>query len=127
MIKCTESKCTFETSRPDSLLRHQRLKHGLHRKDFKAVRNTLADGGKWTWCGKTFTVKSESIHSVGFGFSSISPSNLGQISKSGTVLKSWECVDFKTVPDFGIWPRFDREIEEKPDPTLQIGFNFAVD
>ena len=34
------------------------------------------------------TVKSESIHSVGFGFSSISPSNLGQISKSGTVLKS---------------------------------------
>ena len=34
------------------------------------------------------TVKSESIHSVGSGFSSISPSNLGQISKSGTVLKS---------------------------------------
>ena len=61
MIKCTESGCTFETSRPDSLLRHQRLKHGLHRKDFKAVRNTLADGGKWTCskCGKTFTSNSE--------------------------------------------------------------------
>ena len=34
---------------------------------------------------------------------------VGQISKSGTVLKSWECADFKTVPDFGIWPRFDGE------------------
>ena len=72
------------------------------------------------------TVKSKSIHSVGSGFSSVSPSNLGQISKSGTVLKSWERVDFKTVPDFGIWPRFDGEIEEKPDPIVQSGFNFAV-
>ena len=36
-----------------------------------------------------------------------------QISKSGTVLESWECEDFKTVPDFEIWARFDWEIEEK--------------
>ena len=49
-----------------------------------------------------YTVKSESIHSVGFGFSSISPSNLGQISKSGTVLKSTRSQLFKTVPDFEI-------------------------
>ena len=43
----------------------------------------------WSLSAKSYsTVKSESIHSVGFGFSSISPSNLGQISKSGTVLKS---------------------------------------
>ena len=37
---------------------------------------------------------------------------VGQMSKSGTVLESWECADFKTVPDFETW-RFDREIEEK--------------
>ena len=72
------------------------------------------------------TVTSKSIHSVGSGFSSISPSNLGQISKSGTVLKSWECVDFKTAPDFEIWPRFDGEIEEKPDPTEWIDFEVTV-
>ena len=73
-----------------------------------------------------YTVKSKSIHSVESGFSSISPSNLGQISKSGTVLKSWERVDFKTVPDFEIWPRFDGEIEEKPDPTEWIDSDFTV-
>ena len=66
------------------------------------------------------------IYSVEIGFSSISPSNLGQISKSGTVLKSWERVDFKTVPDFEIWPRFDGEIEEKPDPTEWIDSDFTV-
>ena len=74
----------------------------------------------------SYTVKSKSIHSVGFGFSLISPSNLGQISKSGTVLKSWERVDFKTVPDFEIWPRFDGEIEEKPNPTEWIDSDFTV-
>ena len=52
------------------------------------------------------------------------PSNLGQISKSGTVLKSWEHVDFKT--DFEIWPRFDGEIKEKPNPTEWIDFDFTV-
>ena len=51
---------------------------------------------------KHFKLKSKSIHSVGFGFSSISPSNLGQISKSGTVLKSTSSQLFKTVPDFEI-------------------------
>ena len=61
MNKCTEEDCAFETSRPDSLLRHQRLVHGMFRKDFQAVNNTLADGGKWTCskCGKTFTSVSE--------------------------------------------------------------------
>ena len=61
MVKCTEDECSFETSRPDYFLRHQRLVHGLHRKDFKAVNNTLADGDKWTCskCGKTFTSVSE--------------------------------------------------------------------
>ena len=72
------------------------------------------------------TVKSKSIHSVGSGFSSIYPSNLGQIPTSGTVLKSTCSQLFKTVPDFEIWSRFDGEIEEKPAPTVQIGFNFAV-
>ena len=72
------------------------------------------------------TAKLKPDWTVGSGFSSISPSNLDQISKSGTVLKSWERVDFKTVPDFGIWPRFDGEIEEKPDPTVQFGLDFAV-
>ena len=38
---------------------------------------------------------------------------VGQMSKSGTVLESWERADFKTVPDFEIWARFDGEIEEK--------------
>ena len=66
------------------------------------------------------------IYSVEIRFSSISPSNLGQISKSGTVLKSWELADFKTVPDFDIWPRFDGEIEENPDPTEWIDFYFTV-
>ena len=35
------------------------------------------------------------------------------MSKLGTVLESWECVDFKNVPDFEIWARFDGIIEEK--------------
>ena len=39
-----------------------------------------------------------------FFFPSISPSNLGQISKSGTVLKSAHSQLSKTVPDFEIWP-----------------------
>ena len=81
----------------------------------------LHDVNKWV-----HTAKLKPIWTVGSGFSSISPSNLDQISKSGTVLKSWERVDFKTVPDFGIWPRFDGEIEEKPDPTVQFGLDFAV-
>ena len=72
------------------------------------------------------TVKSESIHSVGSGFSSISPSNLGQISKSGTVLKSTRSQLFKTVPDFEIWPRFDGDIEENPDSTEWIDSDFTV-
>ena len=38
---------------------------------------------------------------------------VGQISKSGTVLESWEHADFKTVPDFEIWARFDGDIEVK--------------
>ena len=83
------------------------------------------EGTRLTYLVK-YTARSKPDWTVGSGFSSISPSNLDQISKSGTVLKSWERVDFKTVPDFGIWPRFDGEIEEKPDPTVQSGFNFAV-
>ena len=39
-----------------------------------------------------------------FRFSSISPSNLAQMSKSGTVLKSACSQLSKTVPDFEIWP-----------------------
>ena len=46
-------------------------------------------------------------------FCSITPTNNGQLSKAGTVSESWECVDFKTVPDFEIWPRFDGDIEGK--------------
>ena len=44
--------------------------------------------------------------------SSISPSKLGQIPKSRTVLKSARSQLSKTVPDFGILPRFDGENEE---------------
>ena len=60
-IKCSESECNFATSRMDSLLRHKRLVHDLYRKNFKAINNTLADGGKWTCskCGKTFRIESE--------------------------------------------------------------------
>ena len=75
----------------------------------------------------SYTVKSKSIHSVGFGFSLISPSNLGQISKSGTVLKSTRSQLFKTVPDFEIWPRFDGDIEENPDSTEWIDFYITVE
>ena len=45
-------------------------------------------------------------------FYPISLKNLGQMSKPETVLESWECVDFKTVPDFAAWQRFDGEIVE---------------
>ena len=45
------------------------------------------------------------------------------MSKLGTVLESWECADFKNVPDFEIWPRFDWENEEKPNPTEGIDFD----
>lgn len=60
-FKCSESDCNFATSRMDSLLRHQRLVHGLYRKNFKAISKTLADGGNWTCskCGKTFTSDSD--------------------------------------------------------------------
>ena len=46
-------------------------------------------------------------------FSQFSQLIVFQISKSGTVLESWERADFKTVPDFEIWARFDGEIKEK--------------
>ena len=29
----------------------------------------------------------------------------GLLTKSGTVLESWEHTDFRNVPDFDIWPR----------------------
>ena len=60
-LKCSEEGCNFSTSRMDSLLRHKRLVHGLFRKNFKAIKKTLADSGKWTCskCGKTFTSDSE--------------------------------------------------------------------
>ena len=52
----------------------------------------------------TCTVTLKPIHSVGpvFPQLSISSSILGQISKSGTVLKSTHSQLFKTVPDFEI-------------------------
>ena len=49
-----------------------------------------------------YTAKLKPDWTVGSGFSSISPSNLGQIPKSGTVLKSTRSQLFKTVPDFEI-------------------------
>ena len=50
---------------------------------------------------------------------------VGQMSKSGTVLESWECADFKTVPDFEIWARFDGEMEE--NRKGQFFFGHPVD
>ena len=35
-------------------------------------------------------------------------------------------VSYFPVPDFEIWSRFGGEIEEKPDPTDQIGFYVTV-
>ena len=55
------------------------------------------------------TAKLKPDWTVGSGFSSISPSNLGQIPKSGTVLKSAHSQLFKTVPDFEIWPTISWE------------------
>ena len=49
-----------------------------------------------------YTAKLKPIWTVGSGFSSISPSNLGQIPKSRTVLKSARSQLSKTVPDFEI-------------------------
>ena len=40
----------------------------------------------------------------------ISPTNLGQFSKSGTVLETSEHADYKTVPDFEKCPRFVGDI-----------------
>ena len=53
-------------------------------------------------CLLNHTAKLKPDWTVGSGFSSISPSNLGQISKSGTVLKSTRSQLFKTVPDIEI-------------------------
>ena len=72
------------------------------------------------------TAKLKPDWTAGSGFSSISPSNLDQISKSGTVLKSTHSQLYKTVPDFEIGPQFDGEIKEKPDPTEWTGFYATV-
>ena len=45
--------------------------------------------------------------------SKFSPSNLGQIPKSGTVLKSARSQLSKTVPDFEIWPTISWENWDK--------------
>ena len=39
-------------------------------------------------------------------FCSITPTNVGQLSKPGTVLESARPEDSKTVPESLIWPRF---------------------
>ena len=41
-------------------------------------------------------------------------------------MKSTRSQLFKTIPDIEIWPRFDGEIEENPDPTEWIDLNFTV-
>ena len=51
---------------------------------------------------------------------------VGQISKSGTVLESWEPADFKTVPDFGIWPRFDGENKEINTDAFFLGHGVSL-
>ena len=43
-FECSEEECNFSTSRMGSLLRHQRLVHGLYRKDFKAIKKTQVNG-----------------------------------------------------------------------------------
>ena len=45
-------------------------------------------------------------------FSSITPTNLGELSKPGTVLKLPRQVDSQTVPGFYNWPRFVGVIEQ---------------
>ena len=45
-------------------------------------------------------------------FCSITPTNLGQLSKSGTVLESSGRADSKTIPGFDNWPRFVGVIEQ---------------
>ena len=59
VFKCSE--CDFQTSRKDSLLRHKRLKHGIFRKEFNIIKDTLKDNGNWTCskCNKTFTSEEE--------------------------------------------------------------------
>ena len=59
LFKCPD--CEFTTSRKDSLLRHQGLKHGSFRKDFDAIDETLKDSDNWTCsiCNKTFTNEAE--------------------------------------------------------------------
>ena len=59
MFKCSE--CDFQTSRKDSLLRHKRLKHGIFRKEFNIIKDTLKDNGNWTCskCNRTFTSEEE--------------------------------------------------------------------
>ena len=59
-MKCKD--CKFATTRKDSLLRHRRLIHGLYRKDFDAIQDTLeSENSKWTCskCDKTFTSNEE--------------------------------------------------------------------
>ena len=59
LFKCPD--CEFTTSRKDSLLRHQGLKHGSFRKDFDAIDETLKDSDNSTCskCNKTFTNEAE--------------------------------------------------------------------
>ena len=47
--------------------------------------------------------------------SSIFSALLGQTSKSGIVLESWQCAHFNSFPDIAIGPRFDGNIEEIPN------------
>ena len=46
-------------------------------------------------------------------FCSIASTNLGQLSKPGTVLESDRTEDSKTVPESLIWPRFDWDNQGK--------------
>ena len=59
VFRCSE--CDFSTSRKDSLLRHKRLKHGIFRKEFNIIEETLKDNGNWTCskCNQTFTSEGE--------------------------------------------------------------------
>ena len=47
-------------------------------------------------------------------------------SRDAIASKNWDRVNFKTIPDFEIWPRCDGEIEEKPNQTEWIAFDFTV-
>ena len=55
------SKCDFKTSRKDSLIRHKRLKHHIHRKEFAAIEETLKENSNWTCsrCNKTYATEEE--------------------------------------------------------------------